>query len=340
MTALDIIIDMHHDGFLATEIRTKLVEIFKTKAPAYSTITENIRKLSFNQDVNVNDKLMHRPVDHYQLDKISWAIEHSPNSSVRQLAQETNVPSTSVYRYLTQKLGYVHRSLRWIPHTLSQSNKIQRVELSKQLLELLRTAKKNNYRFFVTGDESWFSYTFSNNSQWVKKGMQPGTRVRRSFATPKVMITIFWSVDGIRVIDCLESGQTINSDYFTEHIMKPIAESPQFAKAKKQKQKFVAHMDNAPIHKSAKTQGYLADVKMVTAPHPAYSPDLAPSDFFLFGRLKNHPGSQSFDSPDDIVAWIEEKFGDLKEGELKSVFDHWEERLEWVIANKGEYYPK
>jgi histone-lysine N-methyltransferase SETMAR len=159
--------------------------------------------------------------------------------------------------------------------------------------------------------------------------------VKRSFGAKKVMVSLFWSVDGIRVLNILESDSTMNSEYFTQHIIAPLAESEQRLKAKKQKQKFVMHMDNAPIHKSAKTQHHIQDKGLVTAPHPAYSPDLAPSDFFLFGRLKTHPGSLRFETPDEIETWISGKFDEFKPGELQAVFNEWERRLEWVIHNKG-----
>ena len=49
--------------------------------------------------------------------------------------------------------------------------------------------------------------------------------------------------------------------------------------------------DNALSHKAAIVREYLKQEKVVKLPHPPYSPDLAPCDFFLFPRLKKHlPG--------------------------------------------------
>ena len=99
-------------------------------------------------------------------------------------------------------------------------------------------------------------------------------------------------------------------------------------------------MDNAPIHKSVMTQEFLVKEGFHVPSHPAYSPDLSPSDFYLLGKLKKHPGSLRFESPDEILYWIEQKFSDIPRVELIRVFQAWEERLRWVIANKGEYYPE
>ena len=44
--------------------------------------------------------------------------------------------------------------------------------------------------------------------------------------------------------------------------------------------------DNAPCHKSKVMTGFLNKEKVKVLPHPLYSLDLSPCDFFLFPRLK------------------------------------------------------
>ena len=41
-------------------------------------------------------------------------------------------------------------------------------------------------------------------------------------------------------------------------------------------------------------------------PHPAYSPDLAPSDFFLFQNLKKDICGLHFQSDEEVVTAVEE----------------------------------
>jgi hypothetical protein len=48
-------------------------------------------------------------------------LEDSRFASVRQLFRLTHLPSTTVYRSLTQSLGFVARHLRWVPHALSDA---------------------------------------------------------------------------------------------------------------------------------------------------------------------------------------------------------------------------
>ena len=45
------------------------------------------------------------------------------------------------------------------------------------------------------------------------------------------------------------------------------------------------HQDNAPVHNSILVTDYLTKMGIKTLPHPPYSPDLAPCDFWLFPKL-------------------------------------------------------
>jgi len=52
------------------------------------------------------------------------------------------------------------------------------------------------------------------------------------------------------------------------------------------------HNDNVPAHAALLTRWFLTSNNMTVMPHPPYSPDLAPSDFFLFPNL--HPATFSY----------------------------------------------
>lgn len=54
------------------------------------------------------------------------------------------------------------------------------------------------------------------------------------------------------------------------------------------------HLDNAPAHNALMTQACLMECGIDLLPHPPYSPDMVPSDFFLFPRLKRELRSRHF----------------------------------------------
>ena len=54
-------------------------------------------------------------------------------------------------------------------------------------------------------------------------------------------------------------------------------------------------------------------------PQPAYSPDLAPSDYFLFPNLKKDIRGRHFRSNEEVVAAVEDWVGDKDPGFFSSV---------------------
>jgi hypothetical protein len=76
---------------------------------------------------------------------------------------------------------------------------------------------------------------------------------------------------------------------------------------------------------------------MKSAPHPPYSPDLAPSDFYLFGYVKRCLASLSFEDADQLLAAVEDVLEGIEKVTLQTVFLEWMDRLRKCIATNGEY---
>jgi hypothetical protein len=75
-------------------------------------------------------------------------------------------------------------------------------------------------------------------------------------------------------------------------------------------------------------------------PHPAYSPDIAPSDFFLFGFLKEKLPEYHIPDRESLKSTIMHIFSEMPEETLVAVFETWPKRLKWVIEHNGEYFRK
>jgi hypothetical protein len=69
----------------------------------------------------------------------------------------------------------------------------QMVELSRELLVTLRSAKHRGCTHFLTGDELWFWVTIDYEQQRLPPGAERPTRPRNMISSPKPMIIIFWS---------------------------------------------------------------------------------------------------------------------------------------------------
>jgi hypothetical protein len=76
---------------------------------------------------------------------------------------------------------------------------------------------------------------------------------------------------------------------------------------------------------------------MQTAPHPAYSSDLALSDFYLFGHAKQLlPGCQ-FTDQDSLLQGVNDILTAIEKITLENVFHNWMETLCQCSATGEEY---
>ena len=127
----------------------------------------------------------------------------------------------------------------------------------------------------------------------------------RNFHKHKNMVIIFWNIALLKI---LPPGEYINSTTFIEKVLDPLTGYPTFVEAKKSWKKFYLHFDNAKPHKAKCASDYMQLKKFTNPPHHAYSPDLEPSDFYLFGKLKDKFEGTRFENDEELEDAIKEEF--------------------------------
>jgi histone-lysine N-methyltransferase SETMAR len=103
----------------------------------------------------------------------------------------------------------------------------------------------------------------------------------------KILASIFFFFFGIILIDYLPKGQTINAEYYSSLLvqLKDILREKHRGKVTKG---FLFLHDNAPAHRALATQKKISYLGFQFLDYPPYSPDLAPSEYYLFPGLKNN----------------------------------------------------
>ena len=128
-------------------------------------------------------------------------------------------------------------------------------------------------------------FTTSNQSQREHQwsGTIPPQHTQRSSKSQqsagKVMMTVFWDSVGVILVDFMSKGATINSDVYINTLKMLKAKIQRVSLALEMSKVLLQH-DNARPHTSLKPFGW------TIISHPPYLQDLAPSDFHLFGPLK------------------------------------------------------
>ena len=83
---------------------------------------------------------------------------------------------------------------------------------------------------------------------------------------------------------------------------------------------------------------FLATKQITMLEHPAYSPDLASSDFFLFPKIKEVMKERHFDDIDDIRSNTTEALKAIPQNQFQNCFEGWARRWHRCIAFQGEYF--
>ena len=98
--------------------------------------------------------------------------------------------------------------------------------------------------------------------------------------------------------------------------------------------------DNARPHVAARTMDTIQKLKWNVLPHPPYSPDLAPSDYHLFGALQEHPGGKRFRNNEEVIQnvqeWLHRQPKDFVLSGIRKLPDRWRK----CIASQKDYVEK
>jgi hypothetical protein len=188
----------------------------------------------------------------------------------------------------------------------------------------------------LTRDGSRFFYVRERQWLWRPPDSEAPNVSRCLISTPKLIITLFLNASGLHVSNFC-AGDSSNAECFVKNIMDRIHRLPIVSIAQKQKKGFVLQMVNAPIHHSQMTRAKLSQMPVYLAPHPQDSPDLPPSDFFLFEYLKEKMIGREFESADALLDWFRQEFEGIRPDVLERVFESWITRVETCIEHEAYF---
>ena len=114
------------------------------------------------------------------------------------------------------------------------------------------------------------------------------------------MITIFWDIDGMILVDVMARGEAINLDAYIRTLQKLKLHYRQVRPNRNPRDMLIQH-NNACPHTSLRTQEAITKFGWTVLPHPPNSPDLAPSDFHLLGPLKDALCGTRFEDDKSVI---------------------------------------
>ena len=259
-------------------------------------------------------------------------IQEDRRVTVVDVAQIFDISAGTAFNILHSDLGLTKKSARWVPKLLSEDNMRCRVETARQILRLDSRLGLAFRRSVVTMDETMVSFhtpeTKERSKQWLPRGSPGPVKAKVIASRKKQMVLSFFDHQGLIFQRFAPQGTSINGDFIIEALKK-------FLTAKERKRPDLGdswrlHWDNAPVHTSRAVKACLKEKAIEVVPHPPYSPDLAPADYFLFPTIKRELGGVSISRDSVKVEW-ERACGRVPSDAFAAAFDRWIERLKKCV---------
>lgn len=329
-------------------IHKRLCAVYKCSAVDRSTVSRWVQRIKAAESVRVELHDLPRSgrvasaTSTDMLNRADAIIRKDRRITSQQLALQLTVSKGSAIA-IFKTLGYSKICARWVPRCLTNDHRVQRKTFCSELLERFGVEGEMFLSKIVTGDETWAHYYEPETKMQSIEWHHPQSPKRKKFKTSpsagKVMITVFWDIDGVILVDVMTRGETINSTAYINTLTK-LKNRFHRVRPNKPSADLLLQHDNARPHTSLVTREAINKFGWTVLPHPPYSPDLAPSDFHLFGPLKKFLRGTHFDNDEDVIRavkkWLREQDKTWYKRGIHDLVSRWRK----AIRLDGDYVEK
>jgi hypothetical protein len=140
----------------AAETATELQGVYGTDALKYSTISKWRLRFQDGSDDLFDLAGSGRPSSSDFMAHMQSLLQQFPFISCKVLSRKLKIGKATCLRVLHDDLHLEKFRLRYVPHSLEADQKRPRVELSRELLQILEQNQPYEFEHTLTGDESGF----------------------------------------------------------------------------------------------------------------------------------------------------------------------------------------
>lgn len=320
----------------ATESHNILVEVYGDLALAERTCQKWFARFK-SGDFCLEDQERPGQPKKFEHEELAALLDEDPCQTQEELAKSLGVEQTTISKRL-KAMGMIQKMSHWVPHELKERD----IERRKTVCELLlqRQKRKGFLHRIITGDEKWIYYENPKRIKaWVKPSEPGPLQPKRNIHCGKVMLCIWWDIKGVVYYELLKTGETINGELYRRQLMRlKQALARKRPEWDSRHEKLIFQHDNARPHVAKPVKNYLENVGWEVLPHPPYSPDIAPSDYYLFNCLNNDLINERFTSFEDIEKWVSDWIASKDEEFFRHGIRKLPERWEKVVVSDGKYF--
>jgi len=316
------------------------------KAPADNTIRNLVDK--FEETGNLADNLSgvvgakKTIVTPENTAKVQEILEKSPRKSIRRLAQQAGLKKSSTQTIVRKELHLFPYKIQ-VHHPVDAVAQEKRNEFANEMLEKLEKDEMNFGQIWFTDEAHFYLDGFVNKQNWRIWGTEnPHVSVQRSLHPKKT--TAWVAISSMGIIGPIFLHDTVTSERYIEILNQFIGIANSLADLN------VAwfQQDGARPHRTNSIFELLSEYfgeRVIALDYhgatetgidwPAYSPDLNPCDFYLWGYLKDKVYQTNPKTIEDLEAAIHRETEAISVETLAKVIENFQLRLRHIIAAGG-----
>ena len=154
----------------------------------------------------------------------------------------------------------------------------------------------------------------------------------------KSMLICFYDSKGIVHKEFVPTGQTVNAIFYLGVLKSLLHRIRRIQPEYREGGSWSLLHGNAPSHRSTLVTDFLTRNRILTINHSPYSPDMAPCDFYLFGKLHLSMKGKRFASVEAIQKACTDILKDIPVNDLEHSFEKLLYRAKQCIEAGGDYY--
>lgn len=336
---------LRSDNLSGSEIHRMLVEKYGTMCLSKTQVYEWCMKFDNGETCLADAPRAGRSVTATPsvIEGINTFVRNNRRVTIDELCENFSLSHGTVHSIVTTNLKYRKNASRWVPMELTANQRKLRVEACKEFLRRYEEDSTFLSRI-ITGDETWIMYiqpeTRKRTREWRHSTSPRVSTPKVARSTKKILLTFFWDEKGPILEHYMPPGSTVTSESYVDVLqnhLKPAIRSKR--RGLLSKGVLLLH-DNARPHTSSTTIDTIDNLGFEVLKHPPYSPDLAPSDYHIFGSLKDSLGgttnSTAAQVEQAVHEWIASRPPIFFSTGINSLVQRW--RL--CIECQGHYFDK
>lgn len=271
---------------------------------------------------------------------IEEIINENSSLSVKDIADMLDLSFSMAHRILKEDLGKSWFHTRWVPHTLTESNKLTRVERCIKMLETFnsRITKAN----LITIDEKWFYCRKLRPRNVIGAWLGPDGDInipqttRRSNMETKFMAIVAVSLKGHHFFKVLKKNESIDSNSYI-NFLREMGSHLRHQSNPICFENMALIQDNARPHVSKATTEFLNSKGVKLIKQPPYSPDCNLCDRFVFPRLESLRKRGDFTGKEDLETFLAQAMPSFTQQKMEKAFNKMVSDFELIIQCHGIY---